>query len=41
MLVNVCIELVDFEFLDETAQEYTLMWLNEVAKERPAVIAHL
>ena len=41
MLVNICIEMVDFEFLDETAQEFTLWWLNEVAKERPAVVAHL
>ena len=41
MLVNICIEMVDFEFLDETAQNYTLWWLNEVARERSAVVTHL
>lgn len=41
ILLNLCIEMVDFEYLEDAAQNYTLIWLNEVAKERPAVIAHL
>lgn len=41
LLVDLCIEMVDFEYLEDAAQNYTLVWLNEVAKERPAVITHL
>ncbi len=41
MLINVCIELVDFEYLEDAAQEHTLTWLNELASERPTVITYL
>ncbi|RYP11554.1 hypothetical protein DL765_007743 [Monosporascus sp. GIB2] len=41
ILTNLCIEMVDFELLEDAAQNHTLSWLNEVASERPSVISHL
>ncbi|KAL7624760.1 Ras GTPase activating protein ira2 [Parahypoxylon ruwenzoriense] len=41
LLLNTAIELVDFQVLDEAAQTHTLVWLNELASGRPAVILHL
>ncbi|RYP13921.1 hypothetical protein DL767_010513 [Monosporascus sp. MG133] len=41
ILTNLCIELVDFELLEDAAQNHTLSWLNEIASERPSVISHL
>ncbi|RYP71987.1 hypothetical protein DL771_004456 [Monosporascus sp. 5C6A] len=41
ILTNLCIEMVDFELLEDAAQNQSLSWLNEIASERPSVICHL
>lgn len=41
LLLNTAIELVDFQILDEAVQTHTLVWLNELASGRPAVVLHL
>ncbi|KAI0831620.1 GTPase [Hypoxylon sp. FL0890] len=41
LLLNTAIELVDFQILDEAVQTHTLVWLNELAAGRPAVVLHL
>ncbi|KAI0121575.1 GTPase [Hypoxylon sp. NC0597] len=41
ILLNTAIELVDFQILDEAVQTHTLVWLNELATGRPAVISNL
>lgn len=41
LLLNTAIELVDFQVLDESVQTHTLVWLNELATGRPAVVLHL
>ncbi|KAI1381086.1 GTPase [Hypoxylon crocopeplum] len=41
LLLNTAIELVDFQILDEAVQTHTLVWLNELATGRPAVVLHL
>lgn len=41
ILTNLCIEMVDFELLEDAAQNHTLSWLNEIASERPSVISRL
>ncbi|KAI1449301.1 GTPase [Annulohypoxylon stygium] len=41
LLLNTAIELVDFQILDEAIQTHTLVWLNELATGRPAVVLHL
>ncbi|KAK7980760.1 hypothetical protein PG989_013217 [Apiospora arundinis] len=41
MLLNTAIALVDFQYLQDSVQHRTLMWLNELAAIRPTVVAHL
>jgi neurofibromin 1 len=41
LLLNTAIELVDFQYLEDAVQNRTLLWLNEVAGRRPAVVMHL
>jgi neurofibromin 1 len=41
LLLNTAIELVDFQYLEDAVQNRTLLWLNELAVGRPAVIMHL
>ena len=41
MLLNTAIALVDFQYLQDSVQHRTFLWLNELAAMRPAVIAHL
>lgn len=41
LLLITAIELVDFQYLEDTAQTRSLQWLNELATARPAVIIHL
>lgn len=41
LLINTCIEMVDFQYLEDAAQNHTLLWLNELATFRPAVVVHL
>ncbi|KAI1762758.1 GTPase [Hypoxylon sp. FL1150] len=41
LLLSTAIELVDFQVLDEAVQTHTLVWLNELASGRPAVVLHL
>lgn len=41
LLLNTAIELVDFQYLEDAVQNRTLLWLNELATGRPAVILHL
>ena len=36
-----CIELVDFQYLEDTIQAQTLVWLNRLAAVRPAVVKQL
>lgn len=41
LLLNTAIELVDFQFLEDTVQSRMLQWLNELAVGRPNVVMHL
>ncbi|KAL1913730.1 Ras GTPase activating protein ira2 [Sporothrix stenoceras] len=41
LLLNTAMELVDFQYLEDALQNRTLLWLNELAKEKPNVILHL
>ena len=41
LLLNTAMELVDFQYLEDALQNRTLVWLNDLAKERPNVILHL
>ncbi|KAB5585388.1 hypothetical protein GE09DRAFT_24575 [Coniochaeta sp. 2T2.1] len=41
LLLNTAIELVDFRYLEDAVQHKSLMWLDEVAKARPAIVMHL
>lgn len=41
LLLMTAIELVDFQYLEETVQTRSLEWLNELAMKRPAVVVHL
>ncbi|KAI0006414.1 GTPase [Xylariaceae sp. FL0662B] len=41
LLLNTTIELVDFQILDEATQTHTLIWLRELAIERPSIVVHL
>ncbi|KAK8107613.1 neurofibromin 1 [Apiospora kogelbergensis] len=41
MLLNTAIALVDFQYLQDSVQHRTLLWLNELATMRPTVVAHL
>lgn len=41
LLLNTAIELVDFQFLEDTVQARMLQWLNELAVGRPNVVMHL
>ncbi|KAL1897570.1 Ras GTPase activating protein ira2 [Ceratocystis pirilliformis] len=41
LLLNTCIELVDFQDLDAPIQNRSLRWLTSVALRRPSVIIHL
>ncbi|CAM1509244.1 Fc.00g029830.m01.CDS01 [Cosmosporella sp. VM-42] len=41
LLLITAIELVDFQYLEDTVQTRSLQWLNELAAARPAVIIHL
>jgi neurofibromin 1 len=41
LLLNTTIELVDFQYLEDTVQHRSLRWLDELAVARPAVILHL
>uniref|UniRef100_A0A8H7KG04 Uncharacterized protein n=1 Tax=Bionectria ochroleuca TaxID=29856 RepID=A0A8H7KG04_BIOOC len=34
-------EMVDFQFLEDTVQARSLQWLNELAQARPQVMLHL
>lgn len=41
LLLITAIELVDFQYLEDTVQSRSLSWLNELATARPGVIVHL
>jgi neurofibromin 1 len=41
LLLITVMEMVDFQFLEDTVQTRTLHWLNKLAKARPAVMVHL
>ncbi len=41
LLLNTAMELVDFQFLEDALQNRTLVWLNDLAREKPNVILHL
>lgn len=41
LLLNTAMELVDFQYLEDPIQNRTLLWLNELATEKPNVIMHL
>ncbi|KAL5596495.1 uncharacterized protein BROUX77_007179 [Berkeleyomyces rouxiae] len=41
LLLNTCIELVDFQDLDAPIQNRSLRWLTSVALRRPSVLIHL
>ncbi|KXJ96548.1 GTPase-activator protein for ras-like GTPase [Microdochium bolleyi] len=41
LLLYTAIELVDFQSLEDAAQNHTLTWLNELATGRPSVVVHL
>ena len=38
VLLHVCIQLVDFQNLEDEIQSHMLTWLGDLAIERPAVI---
>lgn len=41
LLLVTALELVDFQYLEDTVQSRTLTWLNELARARPNIILHL
>lgn len=41
LLIVTVMEMVDFQFLEDTVQTRTLLWLNKLAKARPAAMVHL
>ncbi|CAG8972539.1 hypothetical protein HYALB_00001231 [Hymenoscyphus albidus] len=41
LLLNVAIGLIDFTFLEDSVQYRCLLWLNQVALQRPTVALHL
>lgn len=41
VLLNTAMELVDFQYLEDGLQNRTLVWLSELAREKPNVIVHL
>ena len=41
LLLITVMEMVDFQFLEDTVQTRTLQWLNKLAKSRPGVMVHL
>lgn len=41
LLLVTVMEMVDFQFLEDTVQTRTLLWLNRLAKARPAAMVHL
>ncbi|CAI4211762.1 unnamed protein product [Parascedosporium putredinis] len=41
LLLNTTIELVDFQYLEDTVQIRTLQWLNKLSSTRPGVLQHL
>lgn len=41
LLLNTSIELIDFQYLEDSVQKGLLQWLGDLASERPAVITHL
>ncbi|KKA28671.1 hypothetical protein TD95_004752 [Thielaviopsis punctulata] len=41
LLLNTCIELVDFQDLDSEIQNRSLKWLTIVAQQRPSVFLHI
>ncbi|KAF7549990.1 hypothetical protein G7Z17_g6012 [Cylindrodendrum hubeiense] len=41
LLLMTAIELVDFQYLEDTVQTRSLQWLNELATQRPSVAVHL
>lgn len=41
LLLITVMEMVDFQFLEDTVQTRTLQWLNRLAKARPTITVHL
>lgn len=41
LLLNTAINLVDFQYLEDSVQSRSLHWLNELAVGRPAIVMHL
>ncbi|KAM0349272.1 hypothetical protein ACHAPU_003681 [Fusarium lateritium] len=41
VLLITAIEIVDFQYVEDSVQTRSLDWLNELAKERPNVVGHL
>lgn len=41
LLLITAMEMVDFQFLEDTVQARSLQWLNELAQARPQVMLHL
>lgn len=41
LLLMTAIELVDFQYLEDSVQERTLKWITEICRERPVIAAHL
>jgi neurofibromin 1 len=41
LLLNTAIELVDFQYLEDSLQNSTLKWLKDLSSARPTVIMHL
>lgn len=41
LLLNVAIGIIDFHYLEDTVQNFILLWLNRVATKRPTIILHL
>lgn len=41
LLLNTSIELIDFQYLEDAVQKSLLQWLDDLAVQRPMVIAHL
>ncbi|CAK7264908.1 Ras GTPase activating protein ira2 [Sporothrix epigloea] len=41
LLLITAMEIVDFQYLEDALQSRTLLWLDNLAKKRPAVVLHL
>lgn len=41
LLLTSAVELVDFQYLEDTVQARSLQWVNELATARPSVVIHL